>query len=135
MLFRSGLLGSQVDVLIAAMPTGLPHVKSGKMTALAVSSAKRAAAAPQIPTATEQGVPFVSNNWVGFTVPKGAPREAYEWLSKSVLAAMATPDLVARIHAMGAEPNLLVGDEYGKMIRGETARWTEVIRATGIKVE
>ena len=105
------------------------------MTALAVSSARRAAAAPQIPTATEQGVPFVSNNWVGFTVPKGSPREAYEWLSKSVLAAMATPDLIARIHAMGAEPNLLVGDEYGKMIQGETARWTEVIRAAGIKVE
>ena len=130
-----GLLGDQVDLLVTAMPTGLPHVKSGKMTALAVSSAKRAAAAPEIPTASEQGVPFVSNNWVGFTVPKGAPREAYEWLSKSVLAAMATPDLIARIHAMGAEPNLLVGDEYGKMIRGETARWTEVIRAAGIKVE
>ena len=130
-----GLLGDQVDLLVTAMPTGLPHVKSGKMTALAVSSARRAAAAPQIPTASEQGVPFVSNNWVGFTVPKGAPREAYEWLSKSVLAAMATPDLVARIHAMGAEPNLLVGDEYGKMMLGETARWTEVIRAAGIKVE
>ena len=130
-----GLLGDQVDVLVTAMPTGLPHVKSGKMTALAVSSAKRAAAAPQIPTASEQGVPFVSNNWVGFTVPRGAPREAYEWLTRSVMAAMATPDLIARIHAMGAEPSLLVGDEYGKMIQSETARWTEVIRAAGIKVE
>ena len=130
-----GLLGNQVDLLVTAMPTGLPHVKSGKMTALAVSSARRAAAAPQIPTASEQGVAFVSNNWVGFTVPRGAPREAYEWLSKSVLAAMATPDLIARIHAMGAEPNLLVGDEYGKMIQSETARWTEVIRSAGIKVE
>ena len=130
-----GLLGNQVDLLVTAMPTGLPHVKSGKMTALAVSSARRAAAAPQIPTASEQGVAFVSNNWVGFTVPRGAPREAYEWLSKSVLAAMVTPDLIARIHAMGAEPNLLVGDEYGKMIQSETARWTEVIRSAGIKVE
>ena len=130
-----GLLGNQVDLLVTAMPTGLPHVKSGKMTALAVSSARRAAAAPQIPTASEQGVAFVSNNWVGFTVPRGALREAYEWLSKSVLAAMATPDLIARIHAMGAEPNLLVGDEYGKMIQSETARWTEVIRSAGIKVE
>ena len=130
-----GLLGSQVDVLITAMPTGLPHVKSGKMTALAVSSAKRAAAAPDIPTVSELGVAFVSNNWVGFTMPKGAPREAYEWLSKSVIAAMATPDLQARIAAMGAEPNLLVGEEYGKMIRSETARWSEVVKAAGIKVE
>ena len=130
-----GLLGNQVDVLVTAMPTGLPHVVSGRMTALAVSSAKRASAAPQIPTATEQGVPFVSNNWVGFTVPKGAPREVYEWLSKSVVAAMATPDLTQRIHAMGAEPNLLIGDDYGRMIQSETARWTEVIKAAGIKVE
>ena len=130
-----GLLGSQVEVLITAMPTGLPHVRSGKMTALAVSSAKRAAAAPEVPTVTEQGVSFVANNWVGFTVPKGAPREAYEWLSKSVLAAMATPELQARIAAMGAEPNLLVGEEYGKMIRSETARWSEVVKAAGIKVE
>ena len=130
-----GLLGSQVDVLVTAMPTGLPHVKSGKMTALAVSSAKRAAAAPDVPTVSELGIPFVSNNWVGFTVPKGAPREAYEWLSKSVLAAMATPDLQQRIAAMGAEPNLLVGEEYGKMIRSETARWSEVVKAAGIKVE
>ena len=129
-----GLMGNQVDLLVTAMPTGLPHVTSGKMTALAVSSAKRALAAPQIPTALELGVPFVSNNWVGFTIPKGAPREAYEWLQKSVGAAMATPDLTRRINAMGAEPNVLIGDEYGKMIQGETARWTEVIKAAGIKV-
>ena len=131
----AGLLGDQVDVLVTAIPTGLPHVRGGKMTALAVTSAKRSTAAPQIPTASEQGVPFISNNWVGFTVPRGAPREVYEWLTKSVTAAMVTPDLIARIHAMGAEPNLLVGDEYGKMIQSETARWTEVIRAAGIKVE
>lgn len=130
-----GLLSNQVDLLVTAMPTGLPHVNSGKMTALAVSSAKRASTAPQIPTASEQGVPFVSNNWVGFTVPKGAPREVYEWLSKSVIAAMSTPDLMQRINAMGAEPNLLVGDDYGKMIQSETARWTEVVKAAGIKVE
>ena len=130
-----GLLGNQVDLLVTAMPTGLPHVTSGKMTALAVSSAKRAAAAPQIPTASEQGIPFVSNNWVGFTVPKGAPREVYEWLSKSVIAAMSTPDLKQRINAMGAEPSLLVGDDYGKMIQSETARWTEVVKAAGIKAE
>lgn len=130
-----GLLGEQVDVLVTAIPTGLPHVISGKMTALAVSSAKRAAAAPNIPTASEQGVPFVSNNWVGFTVPKGSPREAYDWISKSALAAMATPELQQRIHAMGAEPNLLVGDEFGRMMRSETARWTDVVKAAGIKVE
>lgn len=130
-----GLMGNQVDLLVTALPTGLPHVNSGKMTALAVSSAKRVSAAPQIPTASEQGVPFVSNNWVGFTVPKGAPKEVYEWLSKSVIAAMSTPDLKQRINAMGAEPNLLAGDDYNKMMQSETSRWIEVVKAAGIKVE
>ena len=130
-----GLLSNQVDLMVTAMPTGLPHVNSGKMRALAVSSSKRATSAPNIPTATEQGVPFVSNNWVGFTVPKGAPKEAYEWIAKSVQAAMATPDLQARIQAMGAEANILVGDEYGKMIQSETSRWSDVIKAAGIVVE
>ena len=130
-----GLLSNQVDLMVTAMPTGLPHVNSGKMRALAVSSSKRATSAPNIPTATEQGVPFVSNNWAGFTVPKGAPKEAYEWIAKSVQAAMATPDLQARIQAMGAEANILVGDEYGKMIQSESSRWSDVIKAAGIVVE
>jgi tripartite-type tricarboxylate transporter receptor subunit TctC len=130
-----GLLGNQVDLMVTALPTGLPHVNSGKMRALAVSSAKRASAAPNIPTATEQGVPFVSNNWVGFTLPKGAPKEASEWIAKSVQAAMATPDLQARISAMGVETNLLLGDAYGRMIHSETSRWSEVIKAAGISVD
>ena len=130
-----GILGNQVDLMITAIPTGLPQVTAGKMTALAVSSAKRAAAAPQIPTAVEQGVPFVTNNWIGFTVAKGSPREAYDWMAKATLAAMATPDLQQRIAAMGAEPNLLVGEEYGKMIASETARWTDVIKGAGIKID
>ena len=130
-----GILGNQVDMMITAIPTGLPQVTAGKMTALAVSSAKRATAAPQIPTAVEQGVPFVTNNWIGFTVARGSPKEAYDWLAKATIAAMATPDLQQRIAAMGAEPNLLVGEEYGKMMASETARWTEVIKGAGIKID
>jgi tripartite-type tricarboxylate transporter receptor subunit TctC len=130
-----GILGNQVDLMITAIPTGLPQVTAGKMTALAVSSAKRAAAAPQIPTAVEQGVPFVTNNWIGFTVARGSPKEAYDWLARATIAAMATPDLQQRIAAMGAEPNLLVGEEYGKMIASETARWTEVIKGAGIRID
>ena len=83
----------------------------------------------------EGGLKAGDLDWVGFTIPKGAPKEAYEWLSKAVVAAMATPDLQQRIAGMGAEPNLLIGDDYGKMIQSETARWTEVIKTAGIKIE
>jgi tripartite-type tricarboxylate transporter receptor subunit TctC len=130
-----GLLSGQVELLVAALPTGIPHVKSGKMTALAVSSANRAAAASQIPTAREQGIDFVTNNWVGFTLPKGSPPEAYTWMRKATLAALATPELRERIASMGAEMTILEGDPFDKMILDETARWGGVIQAAGIRAD
>jgi tripartite-type tricarboxylate transporter receptor subunit TctC len=130
-----GLLSAQVDVLVTAIPTGLPHVKSGKMTALAVSSANRSTAAPQIPTAREQGVDFVTNNWVGLTLPKGSPPEAYAWMRKASVAALATPELRERLAAMGAELAILEGEPFDKMIRDETQRWITVLKAAGIRLD
>ena len=129
------LLGNQVDLLITALPTGIVHVKSGKLTALALTSAQRSSAAPNIPTVTETGVSFVINNWTGLTVPKGTPKEAIDWLQKNVNQAANTPDLKQRINGLGAEVNLVNGDEFGKMIAADTQRWTDVIRAAGIKAE
>jgi len=128
-----GLLSGQVELLVAALPTGLPHVKSGKMTALAVSSATRSEAAPQIPTAREQGIEFVTNNWVGLTLPKGAPPEAYTWMRKASQAALATPELRERIIAMGAALTIVEGEPFDKMIRDETQRWIGVIKEAGIR--
>ena len=129
------LLGNQVDLLITAMPTGIVHIKNGKLAALAVTSAQRSSAAPTVPTATEAGVPFVSNNWTGLTAPKGTPQEAVEWLQKSIAQAASTPDLKQRINGLGAEVKLVYGEEFGKLITGDTQRWTDVIRAAGIKAE
>ncbi len=130
-----GLMGNQVDILVTALPTGIGHVRSGKMTALAVTSAKRSTVLPNVPTTSESGVPIVANNWVGFTVPRGAPPEAYEWLQKSVAAALAVQEVKDRIVAQGAEPTLLHREDFGRMMQSETQRWTEVIRAAGIKAD
>ena len=130
-----GLLSSQVDLMVTAMPTAMPHFKSGKMTALAVSSERRSAAAPNVPTAKEQGVDFVTNNWVGLTLPKGSPPAAYQWLQRASLSAIETPELRDRFAGMGAEINIIEGDRFDQMIRSETQRWSEVIRAAGIRAE
>ena len=129
------LLGNQVDLLITALPTGIVHVKNGKLTALALTSAQRSSAAPNVPTVTEAGVPFVVNNWTGLTAPKGTPKEAIDWLQKNVAQAVNTPDLKQRINGLGADVNLVYGEEFGKMITADTQRWTDVIKAAGIKAE
>lgn len=131
----TGLLGGNVDMIITAVPTAMGQVKSGRMVALGVTSAARSSALPNVATATESGLPFVASNWFGLTVPRGTPKDAVDWLQRSVIAAMAVPELRERIVAQGAEPSYLGGDEFGQMIRSETRRWSDVIRAAGIRGE
>ena len=131
----TGLLGGNVDMIITAVPTAMGQVKSGRMVALGVTSAARSSALPNVATATESGLPFVASNWFGLTVPRGTPKDAVDWLQKSVVAALAVPQLRERIVAQGAEPSYLGADEFGQMIRSETRRWSDVIRAAGIRGE
>ena len=131
----TGLLGGNVDMIITAVPTAMGQVKSGRMVALGVTSAARSSALPNVATATESGLPFVASNWFGLTVPRGTPKDAVDWLQKSVVAALAAPELRERIVAQGAEPSYLGADEFGQMIRSETRRWSDVIRASAIRAD
>ena len=131
----TGLLGGNVDMIITAVPTAMGQVKSGRMVALGVTSAARSSALPNVATATESGLPFVASNWFGLTVPRGTPKDALDWLQKSVIAAMAVPELRERIVAQGAEVSYLGADEFGQMIRSETRRWSDVIRASAIRAD
>ena len=132
----TGLLTGTVDLIITAMPTAIPHIKSGKAVALAVTSAQRSPALPNVPTVREAGVPtYVAGNWFGLTAPKGTPPEAIEWIRGEVLKALATPEIKERLAAQGAEPSGMTPDAFGKQLRDDTKRWTEVIRAANIKAE
>lgn len=130
-----GLLSNQVDLIVTALPTGMNFVKTGKMNGLAISSAKRVTSLPEVPTATELGLPFVANNWIGVTMPKNSPREAFVWWQKNMSTVMSMPEIKQKILSLGAEPNLLLGEEFDKMIASDTRKWTEVIRGTNIKME
>lgn len=132
----TGLLSGTVDVIITAMPTAMPHINSGKAVALAVTSEARSRGLPNVPTARESGVPgYVAANWFGLTAPKGTPPEAIDYLHKEVVRALAAPDIKERLAAQGAEPSGITPDEFGKILRDDTKRWTEVIRAANIKAE
>jgi tripartite-type tricarboxylate transporter receptor subunit TctC len=131
----AALQGGQVDLMIAATPTALGAIRSGKAAALALSSTVRSPALPDVPTALESGVDYVVFNWFGFAVPKGTPKAMIDTLRDDVVRAMNTPDVNEKLVAQGAQPGVATADQFAAFLREETRRWTELIRASGIKVE
>jgi tripartite-type tricarboxylate transporter receptor subunit TctC len=130
------LQAGQIDLIVTASPTALGPVKGGKARALAVSTAQRSPAFPGVPTAAESGVPdYVVTNWFGFAFPKGTPREVIDAMYRDVQRAIASPDVRDKLAAQGAEPSNLTPEEFARFLKDDTRRWTEIIRASGIKVE
>lgn len=130
-----GVQGGQVDMMIAASPTALSAIRAGKAVALAVSTAKRSSALPDVPTATESGVDYVATNWFGFAVPKGTPKAAIDALRNDVVRAMSAPDVRQKLATQGAEPSDFTADQFAAFLKEETQRWTEVIKGASIRIE
>ncbi len=132
----TGLLSGTVDLIITALPTAIPHIKSGKAVPLAVTSTKRSSALPDVPTVAEGGVPrYVAGNWFGLTAPKGTPKEAIDYIHREVVKALASPEVKERLAAQGAEPSGISPQEMCKLLVDDTRRWTSVIQSAGIKAE
>ena len=129
------LQAGQIDLIIAASPTALGPIKGGKARGLAVSTAQRSPALPGVPTALEQGVDYVVTNWFGFAFPKGTPKEAVNTLRDEVVRALAAPDVREKLAATGAEPSNFTPEEFARFLKEDTLRWTEIIKASGIRAE
>jgi tripartite-type tricarboxylate transporter receptor subunit TctC len=130
------LQSGSIDVVIAASPTAIGPIKGGRLRGLAVTTGKRSAALPGIPTATESGVPeFITTNWFGFAVPKGTPNEFIQTLREDVQRALSAPDVREKLASQGAEPANMSSEEFARFVREDTRRWSETIRASGIKIE
>ncbi len=130
------LLAGQVQMIFDPLPTSLPHAKSGKLRALAVSTVKRSPAAPDVPTAAEAGVPgYDSSLWYGLLLPAGAHATLVEKLNKATNDALRAPDLVERFAALGAEPVGSTAAALGKTIAEEIVKWGRVIKSAGIRGE
>jgi tripartite-type tricarboxylate transporter receptor subunit TctC len=131
----AGLLGGQIDMMIAASPTALGSIRGGKAVPLAVSGASRSATLPEVPTAAESGVDYVVSNWFGFAVPKGTPAAVIDALRNDVVRAVASPDVRQKLAVQGAEPSPMTPAQFDRFLKDETRRWTGVIRAAGIKLD
>lgn len=129
------LLAGQVDVMFDNFPNVLPHVKAGKMRALAITSAKRSAAAPDVPTVAEQGYPgFEVSPWYGFMAPAGTPRPILEKLNAEINKILAMPDVKEIFAAQGVE---VVGgslDDFETYFQTQSKKWGPVINNAGINL-
>jgi tripartite-type tricarboxylate transporter receptor subunit TctC len=130
------VLSGQVQLYFATMPAAMPHVKSGKLVPVAVTSAKRSRALPDLPTIAESGVPgYEASTWYGLLAPAHTPGAAIARLHDGVVAILAKPALREKLAGQGFEP---VGDspeEFAAYIRSEIAKWSKVIRDAGIRAE
>jgi tripartite-type tricarboxylate transporter receptor subunit TctC len=133
------LLAGQVQALFTGAPALLPHIKAGRMRALAVSSPKRIASLPDVPTVAESGVPgtkgFEADQWYGIVAPAGTPAEIVRSLNEQVNKALALPDVAARMAGEGAEPTPTTPQAFGSLIAAEIKRWAPVVKSGGIKPE
>ncbi len=130
------LIAGQTSFAFVNMPLALPHVRAGKLKGLAVTGAKRSAAAPDFPTMQEGGVPgFVVESWYGLMAPAGTPDAVVARLHKETLAALAMPEVRESFAKQGADVLSSSPEAFAAMVKGERARWTEVIRTSGARIE
>jgi tripartite-type tricarboxylate transporter receptor subunit TctC len=130
------LIAGHIPLMFISNISALPHVKSGKLKALAVTGAQRTALAPDIPTVAESGLPgFEIYGWYGFAAPARTPRPIINRLHGEVAKIAQNPKMKARLAAQGLE---LVGsspEEFDGFIRAELAKWSAVLKAAGVKPE
>jgi tripartite-type tricarboxylate transporter receptor subunit TctC len=130
------LISGQVTILFDAFSTGIPHVRSGKLKALGVGSAKRSALLPDVPTIAEAGLPqYTSDIFFGVFAPSATPREIVGRLAQELARILQTSEVRERLAAQGAEPVGSTPQQFAQAIRAETEKWARVIREGGIKLE
>ena len=130
------LLGGQVQIMFSTMPPALPHVKEGKLRALAVTSLKRSPAMPGLPTLDEAALPgFEANTWHGVVLPAGAQSAIIARLNREIVAILHMPEVVERLSNQGAEPVGSTPEEFAAYIKSETVKWAKVVRESGAKAE
>jgi len=129
-------VAGQVQLMMPNLLTALPHVKSGRLRALGVTSAKRSAGVPDVPTIAQAGVPgYEAIQWYGLLAPAGTPREIVTKLHGEIVKILAAPDTREKLSSDGAEPVGSTPEQFAAFIRAETDKWGKVVKAAGIQPE
>ena len=130
------VMAGEIEVAFAGLQTALPHAKAGKLKALAVTGAKRAAFAPELPTIAESGVPgYAFDVWYGLVYTGGTPQAIVRKANAEVVRLLKAPEVSSRFAGAGVEPLTSTPEDFAKMIRDEIPKWTKVARAAKIRVD
>lgn len=128
------LLGGQVDLLFSPINSALPHIKGGKLRALAIASDKRIGYLPDVPTLAEAGVPgYKSEIWIGLYAPAKTPKDIIDKLSAELTRMQAQPETKQQLNAQGIEPLTMSPQQVESMVKSDLARWKKVVQETGVK--
>jgi tripartite-type tricarboxylate transporter receptor subunit TctC len=134
-----GMMGGDMDVMFDNLPSSMPLIKSGRLKALAVTSSKRSAALPDVPTVEEAGGPalkgFDASSWFGLLAPAGTSPEIVKRIQQEVAKALATPAMKEKLLAQGAIPGGDTPQQFTAFINAEHKKWAQVVKASGAKVD
>ena len=130
------LAGESVHFMFATIPSAIQHVRAGKLRAIAVTSLKRSAGVPDVPTVAESGVPgFDASSWFGLAGPAALPREIALKISGDIARILKVPEMRERFVAQGADPVGSTPDEFAAHMRAETVKWARLVKASGARAD
>ena len=135
-LAMNEVLSGRIELVVIGIPAAAPHIKAGKLRALALLAPKRTAALPEVPTIAEAGLPdFELTTWYGVLAPAGTPRPVIARLNAELVKIMHAPDLQERLAGLATDPATGTPEEFGAYLRQEIAKWGEVVRKAGLKAD
>ena len=133
------LIAGNTDLMFDNLPSALPHIRSGRLKALAVTSTKRSAALPDLPTVAEAGGPalksFEASSWFGLLAPAGTPADVVSRIQQETAKALATPAINERMMAQGAIPSGMSSADFARFIDAETRKWAQVVKVSGATID
>lgn len=130
------LIAGQVDLMFDGLGSSASHIKGGRIRALAVAAPQRAPGFPDVPSASEAGIPnYQVATWYGLWAPKGTPKELVAAMQAELKKVMATDELKAAWNGLGTNPPSLWGEDFGRFVSSEIKRWAEVVKASGAKLD
>lgn len=130
------LLGGHVKLGFTALPPAAPHVRAGRLRALAVTTLSRSVSLPEVPTVAESGYPgFSADNMNGIVAPRGTPRAIVDKLNREIVRILRAPDMKEQLTNQGFDPVADTPDEFARYLRAEVTKWSKVIKVTGLRAE
>ena len=132
---QTDLLAGQVQLMFDVIGAALPHVRAGKVRALAITSATRSALVPELPTVAESGVAgYDTRTWYGLLAPRGTPRSVVSLLNKEIVAIQNTTEFRERLAGLGFEPNISTPDQFADSLRTDIEKWAQTIKDAGVSI-